>query len=371
MTMPDANQRPRPTIKDIARKAELSTATVSLALRECPQISGATRARVKALAKSMGYQRDPHISKLMAHLRRSKPSRERGTIVALYHPPFRNKYSERLIRGASEEAQMLGHKLVLQKIENSLSKQQVIERGLRNQGIETLLLLPSDLPLDLSHAMDWSRYSVVAAGHNPIEPKINTITSNWFHAIRTCEGSLLAKGYNRFGHITGVNWNYMSKDVVQAAICIEKANRSADWIPPFYYLPQTPLPQSAFICSTFLRFLKDHPKHPKTELAITSIQEGLLSWYERFRPDALILDREETSNCVLAILRARLPKLPYFEIISRSPVGTAAGVCLPAEEVGKRAVQLLDHSFCLSRTGIPEKRLFTMLDGQWLAANPP
>ena len=42
-------------LKDIARHAGVAVMTVSKALRDAPDVSAATKARIKALAQQMGY----------------------------------------------------------------------------------------------------------------------------------------------------------------------------------------------------------------------------------------------------------------------------------------------------------------------------
>jgi LacI family transcriptional regulator len=46
----------RPTVKDVAKKANVSPMTVSLALRNSPRISGTTRNNIHHIAREMGYQ---------------------------------------------------------------------------------------------------------------------------------------------------------------------------------------------------------------------------------------------------------------------------------------------------------------------------
>lgn len=52
------------TIKDIADKLEVSTATVSRALRGLPNVAPSTRARVLQIAKELNYSIDPRASRL-------------------------------------------------------------------------------------------------------------------------------------------------------------------------------------------------------------------------------------------------------------------------------------------------------------------
>lgn len=60
------------SMQDIAREAGVSRNTVSLALRNEPQIPGHTRDRIKRIAERMGYKRDPILGEVMAGMRGRK-----------------------------------------------------------------------------------------------------------------------------------------------------------------------------------------------------------------------------------------------------------------------------------------------------------
>lgn len=61
----------RVTMTDVSRRAGVSKNTVSLALRNDPQIPESTRQRVRQAASELGYTANPVVSELMAELRRS------------------------------------------------------------------------------------------------------------------------------------------------------------------------------------------------------------------------------------------------------------------------------------------------------------
>ena len=63
-------------ISDVARRAGVSNATVSLALNGSNRINRKTRAMIEALAKEMGYHPNPYAQKLV-----TQRSRQIGLIV--------------------------------------------------------------------------------------------------------------------------------------------------------------------------------------------------------------------------------------------------------------------------------------------------
>jgi DNA-binding LacI/PurR family transcriptional regulator len=66
---------------DVARAAGVSKNTVSLALRNDPQIPLATRERVEKAANRLGYQRNQAVGELMARLRRSGQPGHQATLA--------------------------------------------------------------------------------------------------------------------------------------------------------------------------------------------------------------------------------------------------------------------------------------------------
>ena len=61
------------TLQDVADRAGVHRSTVALALRDNPRISSATRQRVQAIARELGYQLNPLVAALMSARRSGNP----------------------------------------------------------------------------------------------------------------------------------------------------------------------------------------------------------------------------------------------------------------------------------------------------------
>src|SRR3954466_4889457 len=72
-----------PSYKDIAEQAGVSLMTVSLALRNSPRISAATRARVRRIADQLGYTADPKIADMMNYLRQRRVVKSQPVIALI------------------------------------------------------------------------------------------------------------------------------------------------------------------------------------------------------------------------------------------------------------------------------------------------
>lgn len=60
------------TMRDVAVRAGVTAATVSLALRDSPEISAQTKARVLAAVQELGYRPNPYVQSLMRTRRRGR-----------------------------------------------------------------------------------------------------------------------------------------------------------------------------------------------------------------------------------------------------------------------------------------------------------
>src|SRR5262245_17339141 len=108
---PMSDPRP-PTLRTLARLAGVTSMTVSLALRNHPRISAATRQRLQALAAAHGYRPDPVVSKLMSHLRTRSVQRTQAALCGLRLRPgprvLPYDYTAEVTAGARARAASLG-----------------------------------------------------------------------------------------------------------------------------------------------------------------------------------------------------------------------------------------------------------------------
>ncbi|HEY8966041.1 MAG TPA: LacI family DNA-binding transcriptional regulator, partial [Candidatus Methylacidiphilales bacterium] len=73
----------KPSMADIAKAVGLSKNTVSLALRNSPQIPAATRERIAKAARRLGYRKNPTVSHLMAVLRSDRSPRFQANLAVI------------------------------------------------------------------------------------------------------------------------------------------------------------------------------------------------------------------------------------------------------------------------------------------------
>ncbi|MCU0770612.1 MAG: LacI family transcriptional regulator [Verrucomicrobia bacterium] len=96
-------------LKDIALRANVSVMTVSKALRDAPDVSEATKARIRALAQQMGYVPDSAARGL-----RTRTTRTFGVVISSTTNPI----FARVLMAIEQRAQEMGYDLILTHTHN-------------------------------------------------------------------------------------------------------------------------------------------------------------------------------------------------------------------------------------------------------------
>ena len=127
----------RPTLEDVAARAGVSRALVSIVIRGAPGASQATTARVLQAAAEIGYRPDPR-ARLLARSRGR--SRLLGVTFGAEHP-----FHADLLEGIYLAAEPAGYDIALSALTPSRGEDRAIET-LLDYRCEALLLLGSEAP---------------------------------------------------------------------------------------------------------------------------------------------------------------------------------------------------------------------------------
>lgn len=127
-------RRRRVTLSQLAAQLEVSTATVSLALRDNPAVSAETRKRVQALAAEMGYI----YNRQAASLRTA-----RTDIVGVVVHDVLNPYFAEVFRAVESELETYGLTILICNHRDSIERQRNFVQVLQQQNADGLVLCPS------------------------------------------------------------------------------------------------------------------------------------------------------------------------------------------------------------------------------------
>ena len=132
----------RVTLKDIARKLGLSTATVSRALADHPDISGATKQQVRDVAQAMSY-----IPNYRARYIRAKHSR----LIALIVPEMNTFFVPSMISGINHVVQQNDYSLIVFQSDNAIVQERRLVEYCSHLSVDGVLLVLSSETTNLQH----------------------------------------------------------------------------------------------------------------------------------------------------------------------------------------------------------------------------
>src|SRR5438045_3354282 len=110
---------PKPvSLRDVARQAKVSVATVSMVLNDNPRISRATHMRVQRLIERMGYQPNR-----LAQSLSSRFTQVLAVLLPALRHAFADAYFGELISGICDRAGKLGYKVMIEQAKREFIKE--------------------------------------------------------------------------------------------------------------------------------------------------------------------------------------------------------------------------------------------------------
>ena len=180
------------TMRDVARAANVSTMTVSRALRKDSPVSKATRERILKLVREMNYVPDQMAGSLTT---------KKSGFVALLVPSLNNLHFAETVQALTEELEGQGRQILLGHTGYSAEREeQVIETMLRRRPEAILLSYDghSDRSLSLLGAVD---IPIVELWERPEDPVGHTIGFSNREAAAELTRALIGLGYRNIAFL--------------------------------------------------------------------------------------------------------------------------------------------------------------------------
>lgn len=181
-------------IDDVARAAGVSTATVSRALRGLPNVSGATRERVREAASRLGYVPSPSAASLASGRTRT---------IGLLTPWVSRWFFAQVIEGAERALRAVGYDVLLYtfEVEQHRRRRRVDPSVLRRRVDGTLVV---GLPLDDDEVRSLVGLGTPLAfvGSGPADQV--TVRLDDVRTGLVATRHLLGLGHRVVGHLTGL-----------------------------------------------------------------------------------------------------------------------------------------------------------------------
>ncbi|MDR1279825.1 MAG: LacI family transcriptional regulator [Opitutaceae bacterium] len=332
------------SIRDLAARLGISRSAVSMALRNHPRVSAATRQRVQAEAARLGYRPNAMVTALMAQIRTRRVKRSGEVIAFLTAWHNADEWRKRTpflgtFEGASEQAERLGFRLEPCWLGPLGSDSRRVARILRARAVRGVIIAP--MPLDLGVLeLDWERQLTVAIGYSFAQQTLHRVNHNQFNIMLSCYENLRRLGHRRIG----------------LAIPRESDDRVHHfWMAGFYTAQQIhgdePLP---------VLWLDDWHDRP-------DLRKQYMRWYRAHKPDAVLGILPDNPLRWMREEGVRVPaRTSYASLdLDRTQIGEVAGVLQSVEAVGAAAVDLVVSGLNRNEHGIPENPKLLLMDGVW------
>lgn len=181
----------RPTMEDVAEKAGVSRALVSIIFRNQPGASQETRDRVLRVAEEMGYRLD-HAARLLARGR----SRTLGVLVTVHQT-----FHADLVEAIYPEAERRGYDVLLSATAPGRGEEKAVEALLAHR-CEAVILLRSDAgQADLEPL--GRRTVAVVVGHKVRDARVDSVHSADAKGVRLAMDHFTGLGHHAILHIDG------------------------------------------------------------------------------------------------------------------------------------------------------------------------
>ncbi len=330
----------RPTMRDVARLAgDVHPSTVSLALRNHPGISEATRKRVRLAARKLGYRPDPLLDAFNTHRLEVLPHKAPPVIAFVADFESRSALEKARVHseiwaGARAAAESMHCQIELFLLHRNQLTPERLHSILRARGIASLIL-GACRSATTRLAFDWPDYSAVKIESTQITVPLYSVCVDQRQAARIAVRSLRELGYRRIGLATTPATQPRQDDFARAGFLLEQQRSGEAFFAPMLELPED------------------------------DRSDVMPRWIQKHRLDAVICDQLE----MLEVLRAHRIALRddvAFAGLNVPPTQTEiAGIVADHTRVGAQAVEQVVSLLRTNQRGLPATASCTYVPVSW------
>jgi DNA-binding LacI/PurR family transcriptional regulator len=185
----DWRTRRRVTLEDVARRAEVSRALVSIVMRDAPGASAATRERVLAAARELGYRPDVRARALAG---------QKSKLIGVMFGVDIGVFQFDLLDGLYAAAEAHGHSLLLAPLTRHRDERQAAQ-SLHDFRFDALIMLGPHT----SNPLLSGEVPIVAVGWHVDDPNVDVVRVADEEGIGLAVDHLVELGHRDIAHVDG------------------------------------------------------------------------------------------------------------------------------------------------------------------------
>jgi DNA-binding LacI/PurR family transcriptional regulator len=192
----------KPTIRSIARKAEVSVATVSRVLNDSPLVKEETKRKIERIISEAGYKPDT--------IARSLTRRKTDTIGVIV-PTISNPFFGELIEGIEEESRANGHNIIISNSAYNTDRVKEDIEILLARKVDGLIMSSADVDCASLDYLNKNNVPFVLTGPVNYRHQVNYVSVDNYRGAMIATEHLLRLGHRRIGYIPGPYDNYINE----------------------------------------------------------------------------------------------------------------------------------------------------------------
>ncbi len=188
--------RKLPTIKEIAKRLNVSVSTVSRALHDHPSIGLVTRMRVRKVAQELGYEANK-----MGIFFKERKTYTIGVII----PDLSEPFFSTALTGVEDAAEASNYNVIIGQSLNSFAREKKIVENMKDHRVDGILASVTKETSTYDHFDNLSKYNipVVYFDRVPSRKDVNFVACNLMSGMLQAITKLVSMGHKQIGLING------------------------------------------------------------------------------------------------------------------------------------------------------------------------
>src|SRR5437870_7401370 len=218
------------TMREVAKRAGVSLATVSRVLNDTEYISEETRRRVLTVVREFNYFKNVHARRLATG---------RSDIFGLVISEITNPYFPEIIRGYQAMAWNRGFDVLLCNTEYDLERTKAVMRKLRESDVRGVAIVTSSVDKSMTSELTGAGIPVGVCNAEPAGQLVGNICIEYEHGINKAIQHVVELGHRRSAVIAGPADNRTAVTIRKALVsgltarglkpvCVVEGNYRAD-----------------------------------------------------------------------------------------------------------------------------------------------